>query len=439
MSSPQNSLSVIEGETHQMDVTTNREFTRVEWTAGAHTWTDETPGTTSRFEYTYDDLGATTGARVTVTAVAFAADATSASSSRTVTVWSASTSIDAAYIGPYSGGFETAEGEANALYLSTDVGFSKVDWHVNGKYIETEYGPSTLSIFSYDYPGLGSPTGKNAYVQATAYSISDGTSDVAKDRSDIVTMTIWGPSDSIEFTTTVLSKHAVLENQEFKATVRTDVGFDRVEWYIDGSLEETDSYRPPYTESVFTHSFPEGSGSSAAIGQPYTIKAVAYSIGNGDSVEWENTVSVHSDKGAEVRFLYADVGSLMYSHPFCTAYTYHTIRYYCDESGRTVDLISDIEWYGEPTNDARDSLGSRTSRHPFSLNVAYDDDFFTTDELAIFFDNVLWEGWYLGVEATSRVDPAQWDRTIPEFSRSSVLRKYPGQWHPGYNSPYSND
>ncbi len=120
------------------------------------------------------------------------------------------------------------------MRADTNVNFDTVDWYVNDSFVRTDNGPSTTSVFSHDYPALGSTTGAAVVVKAVATDAAGNTD------TDQATINVWTKSETVAITSQT-NDQDYIDAAISNIAVQTDVGFYRVDWSIDGGSPISDN------------------------------------------------------------------------------------------------------------------------------------------------------------------------------------------------------
>ena len=179
--------------------------------------------------------------------------------------------IEITAIGPYFSGYDSFEGDNHSMYVNTNVNFDTVDWYVNDSFVRTSDGPSTTSVFSHDYPALGSTTGTAVVVKAVATDADDNT------YTDQATINVWTKSETVNIVSQT-SNQNLIGAAATDVSVQTDVGFYRVDWSINGGYPISD-YGPGLTSQI-TYDF-----STVSSGSTVTFTATPYGVNaNGEAV-----------------------------------------------------------------------------------------------------------------------------------------------------------
>ncbi len=251
---------------------------RVDWTVEAdgdddpeHEWPDDDPGVSSDFDFTYDNLGSTTGAAVVVKAVAFDADGDSDTAETTINVWTKSETVaiisqtsDNTYIGVTT----------DDVSVQTDVGFYRVDWSINGGSPISDNGPGLTSQITYDFSTV--PSGNTVTFTATPYGVNANGEAVAGSAATI-NIRVFDPISSV----TMDCPDNVVVGEQFTLSANVDGPFHTIRWFIgqsDTPVGEvvSNSFDDRFASRDYT--FTSGRGSNTVSGKEHTVRAVAYAV-----------------------------------------------------------------------------------------------------------------------------------------------------------------
>ena len=195
-------------------------------------------------------------------------------------------------IGPYFSGYDSFEGDYRSMYVNTNMNFDTVDWYVNDSFVWTSDGPNKTSVFSHDYPDLGSTTGAAVVVKAVATD-ADGNTD-----TDQATINVWTKSETVAITSQT-NDQDYIDAAISNIAVQTDVGFYRVDWSIDGGSPISDN--GPDLESQIMYDF-----STVPHGKTVTFTATPYGVNaDGEAVAGEAaTIKITAWKTIRIDFDY---------------------------------------------------------------------------------------------------------------------------------------
>lgn len=329
----------IDGHSHTTTIATDADFSSIKWSVdGTVQETQTGPASESSFTFNYGGYGSTTGKSVRITAAASDANGFTASQTKTITVWSSSTSISIASMS--ANGADFAEDDTCTVSLQTDVGLWYVSWSVNGQYAVTTNGPALSTSFSPSLSGLGLPNGKQVTISATAYSVN--ANGVLGTATSSTTVTVWSNASSINIESFDIPDNVLIGNS-ITAQITTDIPFDHVDWYVDGVREEIDDPSPVCRTSSFTYTF-NGDGGWKDGGQ-CVIKAVAFGVGEVAN-NWDEGIILLHEGEARWRSVEAKIVSIVLTGKTCVLSTRHGFEYYCTiPQGRRVSLVCEANWW----------------------------------------------------------------------------------------------
>ncbi len=200
--------------------------------------------------------------------------------------------------------------------VETDVDFERVEWKLRHPWsfsYQEEYthdgdddSINTTSSFTPNLDGIGAPWGSLRYIEVTVFD-ANGASDFTG-----FNVMVWKGSNKLPIDITDKGGPSdILVDETFTVWLKTTIGFDRVDWYIDDADEDdvpVDTTYGPDFRASFTHTFQEGDGSDRENGEPYKIIAKAYAIGSSYRNVEEFDINVHEGKGKILRdtFAYID-------------------------------------------------------------------------------------------------------------------------------------
>lgn len=395
----------IDGHSHTTALTTNVDFSSVEWRVdNALQETQTGPASKSTFTFNYAGYGSPTGKSVLISVCAVDANGDKFYQSETITVWSSSTSIGISSISTNASDF--AEDDTCTVSLQTDVGFWYVYWYVDGKYTGIFNGPADSASFTPSLSGLGLSDGKKATISATAYSINtNGVLGTATSSTDI---TVWSDAASISIESFDIPDSAAIGNS-ITAQITTDIPFDRVDWYVDGVCEKIDDPSPVRRTSSFTYTF-NGDGGWEDGGQ-CVIKAVAFGVGEVAN-DWDDGIMLLHIGSAGLTSVEATVVSTVLTGEDCVLTTRHSFEYYSTYvDGRIAYLRCEANWWtGRATIAKMDA--SVTARFSIWLELSADRNDLKTYEETLEATATFEKDFYYSAEAKTILD-GPWDAHGP--------------------------
>ena len=309
---------------------------RVEWTVEAdgdndpeHKWTDNNPGSSSDFTFTYDDLGSTTGAAVVVKAVAFDAEGDSDTDQTTINVWKKSANVN---IVAQSDDHDLVDGPTSSVFVLTDVGFWKVKWSVDGSSLPADEGPSIISLIEYDISSV--PHGKTVTFTATPYGVNANGEEVAG-ASATIKITVWKSIGAMLYV-----PEKCVEGESIDIGLATNVPFDWIEYTFEGDENKKtvngDGTSDKWSETNYT--FTDGGDKD---GNTRTVTAVAaYIIPSSGRVVKSppetQSVKLYADNG----FSWTSTVARIHEIEKVEGHTYrlttrHIMKYYNDNQDST--------------------------------------------------------------------------------------------------------
>ncbi len=401
---------------------------RVEWTVEAdgdddpeHEWTDNNPGVSSDFTFTYDSLGSTTGSAVVVKAVAFDALGDSDTAETTINVWTKSETVN--IVSKTSD--QTLVGAATTnVSVQTDVGFYRVDWSVDdgsggSATAITTNGPGLTSQIAYDFSTV--PHGNTVTFTATPYGVNADGEAVAGEAASIE-IVAW-KIISIDYCTPSPFSAKVVEGEELFVYAYTNIPFSRIEY----SVEHGDTYTDPSdgandTESQFSHTFNNLPPDNDLVeGHERDIVVTAYATINGEEFKSDPVTveaTVYYDNGYVWKSIEASIDSFeqidgnQYKQT-----TSHSVVYYNDDANLPqVDFLGRIGWW--MGNERANMLLILGQRHddPISLELAYSATF----SVSLTSSRILSRNRYYGGHAFTRFsnlrDPHRGDVEVNKIS-----------------------
>ena len=217
--------------------------------------------------------------------------------------------------------------------------FEKVEWFVNDEDnpSETQEGTDLSSAeYKRTYDGFGGPRGKPVKITAKVTFQDGGTA------SKSITFNAWSSSSSIAILKK-MSDARLAKDEVLDFSVKTDVGFWYVSWYVDGKHQKTEN--GPALESQFQWTFSSGSRE----GKIVKVEAVAYGINTNGPLPFDNDITmftVFDDYGFVWRRMVSRVES--FYNPIDHEYVFtsgHFIEYYYDGHPRDMTLRRKAYWY----------------------------------------------------------------------------------------------
>ena len=181
---------VIEHMNNMVEIRTDVDFKRVEWTFNGKTsidnGTEDGTDTSSAFIPTLDGLGRPWGVRYAVTATAYDNDDVSVTEDMWFRVWSDS---DRIAISEMTGPSNVVVGESFRVRLETDAGYSRVEWYVNNanEPAQIDYGPHYRASFEHSFgegAGKNDRNGKKHEIEAVVYAVGSSPSDADPVKDD---------------------------------------------------------------------------------------------------------------------------------------------------------------------------------------------------------------------------------------------------------------
>ena len=362
---------------------------RVDWTVEAdgdddpeHEWTNNNPGASSDFTFTYDGLGSTTGSAVVVKAVAFDALGDSDAAETTINIWTKSETVnivsktsDNTYVGVTT----------DDVSVQTDVGFHRVDWSVDdgsggSATAITTSGPGLTSQIAYDFSTV--PHGNTVTFTATPYGVN------ADGEAASIEIVAW-KMISIDYCSPSPFSAKVVEGEELFVYAYTNIPFSRVEY----SVEHGDTYPDPSdgandTESQFSHTFNnlrhDDDDPTFIEAHERDIVVTAYATINGEEVKSDPFIveaTVYNNNDFIWKSIKASVDSVthvtdtQHDHILTTS---HSVVYYNDDADLPqVDFLRQSGWWVGNEPGAANMLLARGHRIEdlISLELAYSATF----------------------------------------------------------------
>ena len=237
----------------------------------------------------------------------------------------------------------TIEGEtSHYISLETDVGYSYVEWFVDGEHIQTHIGSglgTTDYLSSYDYDGCGSASGSEVTVKAIAYRHASNTDD---NDSESVAVTVWEPIRASTW-----AKSRVVEKEEVRIRVNTNVPPSKIEYSVDGG-EPTAVPVNGATSNQFTYVFGRRDGSSEGTAHTIAVNVEAVVVGTLTKASETESFTVYADMGLMWYMTVAGIESIVpLGEDTYSLNTGHWAYYYNDDDRRSAGLRRRGVWHAK--------------------------------------------------------------------------------------------